>query len=170
MQLRNSNGRISRLDDPDPVPRVAYNGPLAVLVNRYSASASEIFAAAIQDYKRGIIIGQQTFGKGTVQNLYSLDQYVRSNEDEGLGQLTLTIGKYYRVTGESTQHRGVDPDIALPSPIDAELVGKACATARCRGIRSGRPGSVPASRSTLRLQRCPAATLNAASRIRTCST
>jgi len=69
VQLRNSNGRISRLDDPDPVARVAYNGPLAVLVNRFSASASEIFAAAIQDYARGVIIGQETFGKGTVQNL-----------------------------------------------------------------------------------------------------
>lgn len=124
VQLRNSNGRISRLDDPDPVPRVAYDGPLAVLVNRYSASASEIFAAAIQDYARGVIIGQQTFGKGTVQNLYSLDQYVRRAEDEGLGQLTLTIGKYYRVTGESTQHRGVRPDIELPSHIDATLVGE----------------------------------------------
>jgi len=124
VQLRNSNGRISRLDDPDPVPRVAYNGPLAVLVNRYSASASEIFAAAIQDYARGVIIGQQTFGKGTVQNLYSLDQYVRRPDDEGLGQLTLTIGKYYRVTGESTQHRGVDPDIVLPSAIDASVVGE----------------------------------------------
>lgn len=124
VQLRNSNGRISRLDDPDPVPRVAYNGPLAVLVNRYSASASEIFAAAIQDYARGVIIGQQTFGKGTVQNLYSLDQYVRRPDEVGLGQLTLTIGKYYRVTGESTQHRGVDPDIKLPSSIDASLVGE----------------------------------------------
>lgn len=124
VQLRNANGRISRLDDPDPVPRVAYDGPLAVLVNRYSASASEIFAAAIQDYARGVIIGQQTFGKGTVQNLYSLDQYVRRPDDQGLGQLTLTIGKYYRVTGESTQHRGVSPDIELPSPINAELVGE----------------------------------------------
>jgi carboxyl-terminal processing protease len=124
VQLRNSNGRISRLDDPDPVPRVAYNGPLAVLVNRYSASASEIFAAVIQDYARGVIIGQQTFGKGTVQNLYSLDQYVRRPDDEGLGQLTLTIGKYYRVTGESTQHRGVNPDISLPSHIDATIVGE----------------------------------------------
>ncbi len=124
VQLRNSNGRISRLDDPDPVPRVAYTGPLAVLVNRYSASASEIFAAAIQDYARGVIVGQQTFGKGTVQNLYSLDQYVRRPDDEGLGQLTLTIGKYYRVTGESTQHRGVNPDISLPSHIDATIVGE----------------------------------------------
>jgi carboxyl-terminal processing protease len=71
-----------------------------------------------------VIIGQQTFGKGTVQNLYSLDQYVRRPDEVGLGQLTLTIGKYYRVTGESTQHRGVDPDIALPSSIDATLVGE----------------------------------------------
>ncbi|NNC76990.1 MAG: carboxy terminal-processing peptidase [Woeseiaceae bacterium] len=126
VQLRNANGRISRLDDPDPVARVAYDGPLAVLVDRFSASASEIFAAAIQDYKRGIIIGQQTFGKGTVQNLYSLDQYMKPDpeSDKGFGQLTLTIGKYYRVTGKSTQHRGVNPDIALPSAIDAELVGE----------------------------------------------
>jgi carboxyl-terminal processing protease len=146
VQLRNSNGRISRLDDPDPVPRVAYNGPLAVLVNRYSASASEIFAAAIQDYARGVIIGQQTFGKGTVQNLYSLDQYVRRPDDEGLGQLTLTIGKYYRVTGESTQHRGVDPDIALPSHIDSSQVGESVRdsalpwdTIRTTEFRAGEP-------------------------------
>ncbi len=146
VQLRNSNGRISRLDDPDPVPRVAYNGPLAVLVNRYSASASEIFAAAIQDYARGVIIGQQTFGKGTVQNLYSLDQYVRRPDDEGLGQLTLTIGKYYRVTGESTQHRGVDPDISLPSTIDATVVGESVRdsalpwdTIRTTEFRAGEP-------------------------------
>ena len=124
VQLRNYRGRISRLDDPDPVARVAYSGPLAVLVDRYSASASEIFAAAIQDYERGVIIGQQTFGKGTVQNLYSLDQYMRSEDGKGYGQLTLTIGKYYRVTGESTQHRGVDPDIELPSYINAEMIGE----------------------------------------------
>jgi len=146
VQLRNSNGRISRLDDPDPVPRVAYTGPMAVLVNRYSASASEIFAAAIQDYARGVIIGQRTFGKGTVQNLYSLDQYVRRPDDEGLGQLTLTIGKYYRVTGESTQHRGVNPDIALPSPIDATVVGESVResalpwdTIRTTEFRAGEP-------------------------------
>lgn len=124
VQLRNSNGRISRLDDPDPVARVAYNGPLAVLINRFSASASEIFAAAIQDYARGVIIGQKTFGKGTVQNLYSLDQYLQPEGGKGFGQLTLTIGKYYRVTGESTQHRGVIPDIDLPSPIDVEEIGE----------------------------------------------
>lgn len=124
VQLKNSNGRTSRLDDPDPVARVAYNGPMAVLINRFSASASEIFAAAIQDYERGVIIGQTTFGKGTVQNLYSLDQYLQPEGDQGYGQLTLTIGKYYRVTGESTQHRGVNPDIGLPSPIDAEEIGE----------------------------------------------
>ena len=124
VQLRNSSGRISRLDDPDPVARVAYNGPLTVLVDRFSASASEIFAAAIQDYARGVIIGQQTFGKGTVQNLYSLDQYLKPEAGPGYGQLTLTIGKYYRVTGESTQHRGVDPDISLPSLIDTEQFGE----------------------------------------------
>ena len=124
VQLRNSNGRISRLDDPDPVARVAYNGPLTVLVNRFSASASEIFAAAIQDYERGVVVGQQTFGKGTVQNLYSLDQYLAPEGDKGHGQLTLTIGKYYRVTGKTTQHQGVSPDIELPSAIDASIIGE----------------------------------------------
>ena len=124
VQLKHANGRISRLDDPDPVRRVAYTGPLAVLINRFSASASEIFAAAIQDYERGVIVGQTTFGKGTVQNLYSLDQYLQPEGDKGYGQLTLTMGKYYRVTGESTQHRGVDPDIILPSNIDAEQIGE----------------------------------------------
>jgi carboxyl-terminal processing protease len=124
VQLRNSNGRVSRLDDPDPVARVAYEGPLTVLVDRFSASASEIFAAAIQDYNRGVIIGQQTFGKGTVQNLYSLDQYIKPEGDKGYGQLTMTIGKYYRVTGESTQHRGVEPDVPLPSSIDVERFGE----------------------------------------------
>lgn len=146
VQLRNANGRISRLDDPDPRAHVAYNGPLAVLVDRFSASASEIFAAAIQDYERGVIVGQQTFGKGTVQNLYSLDQYLRPDGDKGFGQLTLTIGKYYRVTGESTQHRGVDPDIALPSGIDTELVGESVRdsalpwdTVQTTRFRAGRP-------------------------------
>jgi len=128
VQLRNSvdvdRSPPQRLDDPDPVSRVAYNGPMVVLVDRFSASASEIFAGAIQDYARGVIVGQQTFGKGTVQNLYSLDQYFRSEDEKGFGQLTLTIGKYYRVTGESTQHRGVHPDIELPSSIDTEIVGE----------------------------------------------
>jgi carboxyl-terminal processing protease len=130
VQLRNTNGRIEVLKDPEP--STAYKGLLVVLVDRYSASASEIFAAAIQDYRRGIVIGQQTFGKGTVQNLYMLDQYTRKNTDPGLGQLTLTIGKYYRVTGDSTQHRGVIPDIELPSLLNTDNVGE-----------SNQPGALP---------------------------
>jgi carboxyl-terminal processing protease len=122
VQLRNTTGKIEILEDP--IPAQAYKGPLVVLVNRFSASASEIFAAAIQDYNRGIVIGQQTFGKGTVQNLYVLDQYAPRSQTDGMGQLTLTIGKYYRVTGGSTQNLGVIPDIALPSLIDAELIGE----------------------------------------------
>jgi carboxyl-terminal processing protease len=119
VQLRQTRGNIEILDDP--TPGVVYDGPLAVLVDRYSASASEIFAAAIQDYERGVVIGQQTFGKGSVQNLFNLDRFMRA---PGYGQLTLTIGKYYRVTGGSTQHRGVVPDIELPSLVDTTTVGE----------------------------------------------
>jgi carboxyl-terminal processing protease len=119
VQLRETRGTIQQLDDPSP--SAIYGGPLAVLVDRYSASASEIFAAAIQDYDRGVIVGQQTFGKGSVQNLFPLDRLMRGTNN---GQLTLTIGKYYRVTGESTQHRGVIPDIELPSMVDTATVGE----------------------------------------------
>lgn len=119
VQLRETRGNTQVLDDPSP--GAVYDGPLAVLVDRYSASASEIFAAAIQDYQRGVVIGQKTFGKGSVQNLFNLDRYMRA---PGYGQLTLTIGKYYRVTGGSTQHRGVEPDIVLPSLVDLETVGE----------------------------------------------
>jgi carboxyl-terminal processing protease len=123
VQVRDANGRVEVLDDPEPA--VAYSGPLVVLVDRFSASASEIFAAAIQDYHRGLIVGQQTFGKGTVQNLYELDQYSpRGSSDAGLGQLTLTMGKFYRVNGGSTQHKGVIPDITLPSAIDSSTIGE----------------------------------------------
>jgi carboxyl-terminal processing protease len=121
VQLRETGGRVEVLDDPEP--NVAWDGPLIVLVDRFSASASEIFAAAIQDYGRGIVVGQQTYGKGTVQNLYPLDRYALG-PDPGFGQLTVTIGKYYRVTGESTQHRGVQPDIAMPTAISPEEVGE----------------------------------------------
>jgi carboxyl-terminal processing protease len=92
-----------------------------VLTDRYSASASEIFAGAIQDYGRGYVVGQRTFGKGTVQNLIPLDRWTQKPVE---GQLTVTIGKFYRVTGESTQHRGVEPDIILPSAIDMTEVGE----------------------------------------------
>jgi carboxyl-terminal processing protease len=119
VQLRETRGNIQVLDDPSET--AVYDGPLAVLVDRYSASASEIFAAAIQDYKRGVIIGQQTFGKGSVQNLFNLDRVMRG---ENNGQLTLTIGKYYRVTGDSTQNRGVLPDVELPSDVPIDIVGE----------------------------------------------
>jgi carboxyl-terminal processing protease len=121
VQLRETNGRIEVLDDPEP--GLAWDGPLVVLVNRASASASEIFAGAIQDYRRGLVVGQQTYGKGSVQNLYPLDRYALGPK-AGFGQLTVTIGKYYRVTGDSTQHRGVVPDIDLPSLLDATDIGE----------------------------------------------
>jgi len=121
VQLRETGGRVEVLDDPEPT--IAWDGPLIVLVDRFSASASEIFAGAIQDYGRGIIVGQQTYGKGSVQNLYPLDRYALGT-DPGFGQLTVTIGKYYRVTGESTQHRGVQPDISMPTAISTEEVGE----------------------------------------------
>ncbi len=121
VQLRDTTGRIEVDDDPDPA--IFYNGPLIVLVDRFSASASEIFAGAIQDYGRGLIVGQQTYGKGTVQNAHPLNYTIFGRKPE-LGQLNVTIGKYYRITGESTQDRGVTPDIALPSLIDASEVGE----------------------------------------------
>ncbi len=121
VQLRETSGRIEVLDDPEP--GVAWHGPLVVLVNRASASASEIFAGAIQDYHRGLVVGQQTYGKGSVQNLYPLDRYALGPK-AGFGQLTVTIGKYYRVTGDSTQHRGVEPDITLPSLLNTDDIGE----------------------------------------------
>jgi carboxyl-terminal processing protease len=119
VQLKDTTGRLEVLDDPDK--GIAYSGPLAVLVDRYSASASEIFAAAIQDYHRGVIVGQRTFGKGTVQNLVPLDRWSQRPVN---GQLTVTIGKFYRITGQSTQRLGVEPDVPVPSPIDTDEVGE----------------------------------------------
>jgi len=121
VQLRDTTGRIEVDDDPDPA--VFYSGPMIVLVDRFSASASEIFAGAIQDYGRALIVGQQTYGKGTVQNAHPLNYTIFGRKPE-LGQLNVTIGKYYRITGESTQDRGVTPDITLPSLIDANEVGE----------------------------------------------
>ncbi len=112
VQIRDNWGKVTRLPDPDPA--IVYDGPLVVLVNRMSASASEIFAAAIQDYRRGIVVGSQTFGKGTVQTLQSLNH----------GQLKFTTAKFYRVSGGSTQHRGIHPDILLPSTYDKEQFGE----------------------------------------------
>jgi carboxyl-terminal processing protease len=119
VQVKFSTGEKEVLDDADA--GTAYGGPLAVLVDRFSASASEIFAGAIQDYRRGVVLGQRTFGKGTVQNLVPLSKWSSRPVN---GQLTVTIGKFYRITGESTQHRGVEPDVPLASPIDLAEVGE----------------------------------------------
>jgi len=112
VQIRNSNNDVQVLTDQDP--SVAYDGPLVVLVNRMSASASEIFAGAIQDYGRGLVVGSQTFGKGTVQAVRPLNH----------GQLKITQSKFYRVSGGSTQHKGVIPDIEIPSRVDKTRIGE----------------------------------------------
>ena len=122
VQLKDSRNKIEIIDDP--ISGSIYKGPLAVMVDRFSASASEIFAGAIQDYSRGIVIGQQTFGKGTVQSIYPLDRFSRFKSKNGFGQLTLTIGKFYRISGSGTQNRGVVPDIELPSFINKDRFGE----------------------------------------------
>ncbi|MBN8705778.1 MAG: carboxy terminal-processing peptidase [Bacteroidetes bacterium] len=123
VQVKDYRGTIEVDEDNDP--GVSWDGPLAVLVNRYSASASEIFAAAIQDWGRGVIIGDQSFGKGTVQNLVDLDRYFQGTKETKAGQLKLTIAKFYRVNGGSTQINGVTPDIEMPSLIDKTKAGEA---------------------------------------------
>jgi carboxyl-terminal processing protease len=115
VQVRDGQGRTNVLNDKDP--RVQYSGPLVVLVNKYSASASEILAAAIQDYKRGVIMGSaSTYGKGTVQRIFDLDEALPAelNSVKPIGSLKLTTQKFYRVNGGSTQFKGVVPDIVLP--------------------------------------------------------
>ena len=112
VQVRNAKGRIEIIRDHNP--EISFNGPLVILVNRMSASASEIFAGAIQDYKRGIVIGEQTFGKGTVQTLLPLNQ----------GQLKATTAKYYRISGLSTQNKGILPDITYESFFLSEDFGE----------------------------------------------
>lgn len=121
VQVRNSNGRISTEEDLES--GMAWDGPMAVLVNRYSASASEIFAAAIQDYGRGVIVGETTFGKGTVQSLIDLDDYAPS-DTASAGQLKLTMAQFFRVNGGSTQNKGVVPDIRFPSAGDPQEYGE----------------------------------------------
>lgn len=122
VQVRDAKGEISQETDTDST--VVYDGPLAVLVDRFSASASEIFAGAIQDYGRGLVIGDRTFGKGTVQTLIDLDRFLPKKDATQAGQLRLTIAKFYRVNGSSTQHRGVIPDIRLPSAFSGDDVGE----------------------------------------------
>jgi carboxyl-terminal processing protease len=112
VQVKDSFGKVDV--EKDPAPGAAYTGPLAVLVDRNSASASEIFAAAMQDYGRAIVIGEPTFGKGTVQTLIDLNRYVSGN-GEDLGRLRLTMAEFYRISGGSTQLRGVEPDILFPT-------------------------------------------------------
>ena len=145
VQVRSKNNRVDILVDQDT--RVVYDGPLAVLVNRLSASASEIFAGAVQDYQRGLVIGSQTFGKGTVQTLLPMNQ----------GQLKLTQAKFYRITGESTQHRGIIPDITLPSNYDSEDIGESTLDAplrwdQIRPAAYNRKGSLQPLLATLKKQ------------------
>lgn len=116
VQIQNSSGELGAEIDEDAT--IAYDGPLAVLVDRHSASASEIFAGAIQDYGRGVVVGEPTFGKGTVQSVAPLDR-------EGkLGQLKITVAQFFRVNGESTQHRGVIPDVLFPTALESDAQGE----------------------------------------------
>lgn len=118
------DGRKRRDINGDRDGKTYYDGPLMVMVDRYSASASEIFAAALQDYQRAVIIGENTYGKGTVQHHRALQMYPFDNYEEPLGSVQFTIAKFYRINGGSTQMRGVEPDLTLPSMIDAEEFGE----------------------------------------------
>jgi carboxyl-terminal processing protease len=121
VQVRESGGRVSVENDDQR--GVAWDGPLAVLVNRSSASATEIFAAAIQDYGRGLVVGEPTFGKGTVQNLIDLDRWPAKTGPQ-FGQVKLTIAQFFRVDGDTTQHAGVVPEIQFPVTVDASEFGE----------------------------------------------
>jgi carboxyl-terminal processing protease len=121
VQQRNAGGEISV--ESDTVAGVAWDGPLGVLINRSSASASEIFAAAIQDYGRGLIIGETSFGKGTVQTMVDLDQ-VAKNKKPQFGELKMTVAQFFRINGGTTQLRGVKPDILFPAASDGENFGE----------------------------------------------
>lgn len=122
VQVKDMMGN-SRVEQDKDGGEVFYDGPLTVLVNRFSASASEIFAGAIQDYNRGIIVGERTFGKGTVQQIEDMNNYLRLTQAKA-GQVKLTLAKFYRVNGSSTQHKGIVPDILLPSIYDGRKYGE----------------------------------------------
>jgi len=137
VQVRDTRNRVEIDKDEDPA--IAWEGPMAVMVDRFSASASEIFAAAIQDYGRGLVLGTQTYGKGTVQTVYNLNDVINSSikerflsaikakgqpKTDQLGQLNLTIAKFYRISGGSTQHKGVTPDIEFPAIIGLDKYGE----------------------------------------------
>ncbi|MEQ8475026.1 carboxy terminal-processing peptidase [Fulvivirga sp.] len=130
VQVKTASNKVEVGEDEDP--ELVYNGPLAVLINRFSASASEIFAGAIQDYHRGVVLGETTFGKGTVQSVIDLGRYINLPEGEKAGELKLTLQKFYRVTGSSTQHLGVSPDVNFPSAFEAKEFGE-----------SSRPSALP---------------------------
>jgi carboxyl-terminal processing protease len=121
VQHRDANGKVGV--ETDTVAGVAWSGPLAVLINRGSASASEIFAAAIQDYGRGLIIGEPSFGKGTVQTVIDLDQFARNGKPQ-LGELKMTVAQFFRINGGTTQLRGVTPDILFPVTADEDSFGE----------------------------------------------
>lgn len=122
VQVRNSMNIIEVNSDRDST--IYYYGPLAVLINRFSASASEIFSSAIQDYGRGIILGENSFGKGTVQNLIDLNMMMSSNRNDKFGQVKLTVAKFYRINGETTQKHGTRPDIEFPSYFSPDEFGE----------------------------------------------
>ncbi|WP_257668877.1 carboxy terminal-processing peptidase [Parapedobacter tibetensis] len=139
VQVRDTRNRVEVNRDQDE--SVAWDGPLGVIINRFSASASEIFAAAIQDYGRGIVLGSQSYGKGTVQSAIDMSRVIsptdrlllkaKADNKEGLpvgapqfGQINITLAKFYRITGSSTQHKGVEPDIVFPSLYSAEKYGE----------------------------------------------
>ncbi len=122
VQVRDSSGHIEIHRDKNA--GISYQGPLVILVDRFSASASEIVSSALQDYGRAVVVGETTFGKGSVQQLIDLDRLNRKQNDNKLGQLKATIAQYFRVNGESTQHRGVIPDILFESSYDRDKYGE----------------------------------------------
>lgn len=121
VQVKDHFGAIEIDEDRDE--SIAWDGPMCVLVNRFSASASEIFAAAIQDYDRGLVIGEKTFGKGTVQNMWDLNQFVKVGNNK-VGQIKYTMAKFYRISGGSTQFKGVIPDIEFPGMYSDKIFGE----------------------------------------------
>lgn len=121
VQVKDSSNKINVLDDDDA--SIVYSGPLVVLTNRFSASASEIFAGAIQDYRRGVVVGESTHGKGTVQTIVDLGRFMNRPETE-VGKVKLTFQKFYRINGSSTQLKGVTPDVQLPTPYAPDQYGE----------------------------------------------
>ncbi len=151
VQVKDFKGGIEVDSDKDP--EEVYKGPFAVLINNFSASASEIFAGAIQDYGRGVIIGEQSYGKGTVQTAFNINDMI-PNLDKKLGQFNMTVFKFYRINGSSTQRKGVVPDILYPSKFPSEKFGESSEPSALPWdmIASSKfqmMGDVPAEKNTL---------------------